>query len=333
MQRTVPMTDWSFHPRGSWMSRGVALGICLVAGLAGAHPVVAGERNDAPPAASPEQSPPSVERPGDWQTAFPLLNETDEPEYWRKNLFKRFFSDQKYLVTTWWPAELRHPGFLIPMLGTTAVAISDQGVGSVDYRLGGSVREWGGGLGRSASRAITTLGDGSFDLVFVGGTWLLAHWAGNDRLARASSLSAEGLLSSALWVGALKTLTERTRPSGGGDGSFFTDRTSPGQQADSFPSGHTMGAFTVATVFAHEYSDKRWVPWVAYGAAGLVGASRVTLGRHFPSDVMVGALLGNSIGRMVIARQGEGGERTVQHLQPLFDPASGAYGMSYSRSW
>jgi len=318
------MTVSSFHPRASWMGRGSVLGVlCLAACLAGARPASAGDNNDAP----------VLDQPIDRQTGQPLLNETDEREHWRKNLFTRFFSDQKFLVTTWWPAELRDPGFLIPTLATTAVAMGDQGIGSLDDRAADWLRGRGGGSGRSASRAVTMLGDGSFDLVFVGGSWLLAHWAGNDRLARASSLSAEGLLSTALWVGALKTLTERTRPSGGGDGSFFVDQTSPGQQADSFPSGHAMGAFTVATVFAHEYRDRRWVPWVAYGAAGLVGLSRVTLGRHFPSDVVVGALLGNSIGRMVMTRQGEGEERTVQHLQPFFDPAGAAYGMVYSRSW
>ena len=52
-----------------------------------------------------------------------------------------------------------------------------------------------------------------------------------------------------------------------------------------FPSGHTIAAFSIATVFAERYHRHRWVPWTAYGLAGLIGFSRVTLQAHFPSDV------------------------------------------------
>src|SRR6184192_4438522 len=54
-----------------------------------------------------------------------------------------------------------------------------------------------------------------------------------------------------------------------------------------FPSGHSIGAFSLATVFARRYREHRWVPWVAYGLAGLVSFSRITAQAHFPSDVFV----------------------------------------------
>jgi membrane-associated phospholipid phosphatase len=94
-----------------------------------------------------------------------------------------------------------------------------------------------------------------------------------------------------------------------------------------------MGAFAVAAVVADEYRDKRWVPWVAYGTAGLIGVSRVRLGRHFPSDVLVGGVLGSSIGRMVSARQGARRERLLTGLTPVVDPAQKRYGLMYSHSW
>ena len=60
----------------------------------------------------------------------------------------------------------------------------------------------------------------------------------------------------------------------------------------SFPSGHAIGAFAIATVVAERYHERRWVPWVAYKLAGAVGFSRVTLQEHFPSDIFAGAFLG-----------------------------------------
>src|SRR5205809_1086183 len=47
--------------------------------------------------------------------------------------------------------------------------------------------------------------------------------------------------------------------------------------AGSFPSGHTVAAFSLATVIARRYGGHRWVPYVAYGLAGVVGFSRITL--------------------------------------------------------
>ena len=89
---------------------------------------------------------------------------------------------------------------------------------------------------------------------------------------------------------------------------------------------------TVATVFAQVYQDHRWVSWVAYGTAGLIGASRVGLGRHFPSDVIVGGLLGNSIGRMVVTRDLESRPPSAS-LRPYFDPAGDGVGLVWTRDW
>jgi membrane-associated phospholipid phosphatase len=71
----------------------------------------------------------------------------------------------------------------------------------------------------------------------------------------------------------------------------------------SFPSGHTITAFSVAAVFARRYRQHRWAPWVAYGLAGLVGFSRVTLQSHFPSDVFAGAALGYVISHYIVLRR------------------------------
>lgn len=59
----------------------------------------------------------------------------------------------------------------------------------------------------------------------------------------------------------------------------------------SFPSGHTSEAFSTATALSLKYPEW-YIIAPAYLWAGSVGYSRMNLGVHYPTDVLVGALLG-----------------------------------------
>lgn len=63
----------------------------------------------------------------------------------------------------------------------------------------------------------------------------------------------------------------------------------------SFPSGHTTSAFATATALSLSY--KKWyVTLPSYLYAGLVAYSRMRLGVHYPSDVLVGIAIGTGAG-------------------------------------
>ena len=61
-----------------------------------------------------------------------------------------------------------------------------------------------------------------------------------------------------------------------------------------------MTAFAVASVTSRRYPRHRWVPYVAYGLAGVVSFSRITTSSHFLSDVFFGAALGYTVGRFTV---------------------------------
>ena len=64
---------------------------------------------------------------------------------------------------------------------------------------------------------------------------------------------------------------------------------------NSFPSGHTNAAFAFALALCMA-APRRWMKIAAVCAAALMGLSRLYVGVHFPSDVLVGALIGSLCG-------------------------------------
>ena len=63
----------------------------------------------------------------------------------------------------------------------------------------------------------------------------------------------------------------------------------------SFPSGHTMHAVSFAWQASVQFPELGWVLWPL---TGLIAASRVVLGLHYPSDVIAGAALGAALAEL-----------------------------------
>lgn len=97
-----------------------------------------------------------------------------------------------------------------------------------------------------------------------------------------AGLAASGVLTIGLKYGINRTRPFNTYP--------FIEKKGEGG-GPSFPSGHTSSAFATATSISLFY-PKWYVIAPAFLWAGAMGYSRMELGVHYPSDVMVGAIIG-----------------------------------------
>ncbi len=161
-----------------------------------------------------------------------------------------------------------------------------------------------GPTGRDVAEGATKAGNG-WVVVSVNATLLALgllqqQATGETRLRDASLVAMEAHVFTALLTSGFKRLTGRAPPDAGQGAHHFD----PFTRDDAFPSGHASGVFAVAAVFADRYADP--VPALAYGAAGLVAASRVVLDRHWASDVVAGAAPGIAVGRGLSRRHAEG---------------------------
>lgn len=100
----------------------------------------------------------------------------------------------------------------------------------------------------------------------------------NEKLTTTGEVLLESLFWSELITIGAKYAFRRTRPDGG---------------SNSFPSAHSAGVFSTATVLQMMYGWKAGVP--AYAFASLVALARVDSYKHFPSDVLMGATIGTVI--------------------------------------
>lgn len=145
---------------------------------------------------------------------------------------------------------------------------------------------WCTGLPRSSeiafvSRQVSRLGDGGLYLLLG---ILLAVFEPQHGM----SFLAVGILAYLIELPVyvvLKNTIKRDRPC---EALSFDAYIVPSDKF-SFPSGHAAAAFVFAGLVAYFYPT---FSLLAYTLALMIGASRVLLGVHYPSDIAAGAFLG-----------------------------------------
>ena len=247
-----------------------------------------------------------------------------------RQFFKNILRDQKAIWTSPFHLEKSDARWLVPLgVGTAALSATDRTTAK-------EITEFDDQL--DASRVISYPGS-TYGAAAVGAVFYLAGRAGHNARARETGLlSWEALIDSELVVLPLKAIAGRKRPLELHRGDFF-------RGGRSFPSGHAIHAWSVATVIANEYSDHPIVQVTAYGVAAAVSLARLTGEKHFLSDILVGSAMGYGIGRYVYHAHhrsganagGEEEETREDHrwpaIAPVYDRHAHDYGVALAWSF
>jgi hypothetical protein len=215
-------------------------------------------------------------------TSTPTASPTPSLE---REFFKNVLRDQKAI----WTAPLHVRGedakWMVPFgIGSMALITTDRITGDEIAEFDRQVK-----ASRIVSYGGSTYGIGAAAATF----YLVGRKTNNSRARETGLLGGEAAIDGLIVSNALKAITQRARPLTGIERSEFFDGGS------SFPSGHSIQAWSLATIIANEYHDHRAVQIAAYAAATAVSLSRFSGHQHYLSDVLVGSALGYGIGQYV----------------------------------
>ena len=214
--------------------------------------------------------------PGDTENVAPLTGK----------LVKNILLDQKEIWTSPFHATAQQKAEWLGFTAiTVALVVTDRRTSKVFENSQGQV-SWG--------NSVSNIGASYTLLPEVAGFYLYGVLGNNEKSRETGVLGGEALVDSLVVVEVLKTIAGRNRPNATSKpGDFF-------QGGASFPSGHTIASFALASVIAKEYGNRKWVPYVAYGLATVVGGARYSARQHYASDIFAGAAMGFFIGRFVV---------------------------------
>ncbi len=260
-----------------WYVSGILLLCSLAAGAQGPADATAGKTGRATAASS--QNSPSTSA-NDENRGW--LQPGQDPENRLVSPFlKHIVADQKDFWTAPTRLQVKDLKWIVPSVSVVSAFVA-------------SDSWWANQVPASHISTSKTVSDyGTYSLIGLGGVSLaLGYMTGNDHLQETGLLGGEAAINSTGIAYLLKEISQRQRPmEGNGHGDFF-------RGGASFPSEHSAIAWSMASVWAHEYPG--WFSQVAaYGLASTITVTRVTAKQHFPSDVIIGSALGWYFGRQV----------------------------------
>jgi len=152
----------------------------------------------------------------------------------------------------------------------------------------------------------------------VAGSYFLGVVLKDGKLKQVGLLSVAAGLAAQIVTEGFKVGFSRKRPiADAGPYAFWQEGNK------SFFSGHTVGAFSLATVIAETYKDNKIVPYVAYGLATLTAYSRMHDRKHWATDVLAGAIMGHLITKATIRLLNDDSSAGGFQIYPSINPMTG----------
>ncbi|MGH2525008.1 MAG: phosphatase PAP2 family protein [Anaerolineales bacterium] len=211
-----------------------------------------------------------------------------------KELLRNILEDQEFFWTRPFRARQEDWKTWALLVGGTA------GLMPIDTPTARALADHEPGGGFAFSRRVGQWSGAGMDFAVAGSFYLFGRTQGDSRARETGLLGAQAVANALIITELFKLAAGRERPTRGGGRELISDGAGKFFQAGrSFPSGHAMQAWALATVVAEEYRHNPWVRYSAFGLAGFVSVARVTAREHFPSDIFVGSVLGYLIGRHV----------------------------------
>jgi membrane-associated phospholipid phosphatase len=229
----------------------------------------------------------------------PITRISPEREVSWRFLVPNLLQDQKQIWM--FPVSVAHGHHLKPTLAFLGITAGLIALDERDMKMVRSTQSFNG-FNKVFSGFNTSTSMEVFPAVF----YAIGLMRKDSYMQKTVLLAGEAVIDSEIVTTVLKDIDRRYRPASvgpNGDLSASWFKETHGSYVGgvgSFPSGHMIAAFSVATVFADRYPNPHWHVWLAYGLASLVGFSRVTTQSHFPSDVFAGAAIAYVIAHYVV---------------------------------
>ena len=268
---------------------------------------------------STEKSAPQPERPSvlDRRDRIFYPGDTERLKPLGRKLFLNILLDQEDIFTSPFHINRQNAKWWLLFGATTGGLIAaDHHIADLFENSHGQIR-WGG--------RISNIGASYTLIPLVAGYYGYGVLRDRAKAREIGVLGTESLLDGLIVVGVLKELTRRNRPDEKDPGDFWGGGTS-------FPSGHAIQMWSIASLVAHEYRHTPIVQVTAYSLASIVSASRIAAQKHFASDVVTGGVMGWFIGRYVYQTHMSHLAHKHSWLMPMIvpqaQPSQRAYGMT-----
>lgn len=196
------------------------------------------------------------------------------------------------------------------------------------YSYDQDIKEWAqnnrNDVSNTTASIVKPFGDGTYTVPLLGTLYTYGYLSEDKKAKRTALLSIESFVLSGIIVQTIKVAGHRHRPNTNDrydtwDGFSFSTKN------QSFPSGHSQAAFSIATVIATEYSQSSFIPPIMYSIATLTALSRINDNGHWASDAFVGAAIGYLTAKAVVSSR----SNTTTTIIPITDGRNNSLSVIY----